>query len=189
MVDHRHPGGVQVVGRSGSASPGDAVGLLDERDADPFRARDACHRYQIWGSHSSSGSMTEDKRGARLVGGIQMDVRPTVRGVHFEDRHAGDAGRLDPFVSASVAAPAFASAPLLRATCVRFEICTAKAYERPAPSMTISLDWGMRLARQGAISRSFVASVCDLRSCNERFLRDTINARTAARGVCGAPWR
>ena len=95
-------------GRSGSASPGDAVGLLDERDADPFRARDARHRHQISGSHPSSGSMTEDQRGSRLVSGIQMDVRPTVRGVHFEHRHPGDAGRLDPFVSASVTASAFA---------------------------------------------------------------------------------
>jgi len=31
--------------------------------------------------------MTEDQRGARLVRGIQMDVRPTVWGVHFEDCH------------------------------------------------------------------------------------------------------
>ena len=108
MVDHRHPGGVQLVRWSGSASPGDAVGLLDERDAQPFRARDARDRDEIKRSYSSSGSMTEDQRGARLVGGIQMDVRPTVRGVHFEDCHPGDAGRLDPFVPASVAAYAFA---------------------------------------------------------------------------------
>ena len=37
VIDHRRPGRVELARRSGRASPGHAVGLLDERDADPRR--------------------------------------------------------------------------------------------------------------------------------------------------------
>ena len=92
VVDHRRPGGVELACRSGSASSRDAVGLLDERDADPLRARYAGHRNQIWRRHSSGGAVTEDERGSWLIGGMQVNVRLTVRGVHFEHRHVCDTG-------------------------------------------------------------------------------------------------
>jgi len=62
--DHRPPGGVELARRSGRAAPGDAVGLLDERDADPHRASDPRHGHQVSRGHPSSGSVTEDKRGS-----------------------------------------------------------------------------------------------------------------------------
>jgi hypothetical protein len=43
--------------------------------------------------------MTEDQRGSWLVGRMQVGIRPTMRRVDFEDRHAGNARSLDPFVS------------------------------------------------------------------------------------------
>jgi hypothetical protein len=49
--------------------------------------------------------MTEDERGSWLIGGVQMDIRLTVRSVHLEHGHAGDAGRLDPFVSEQARLP------------------------------------------------------------------------------------
>jgi len=32
--------------------------------------------------------VTQDERGSWLIGGVKMDVRPTVRSVYFEHRHA-----------------------------------------------------------------------------------------------------
>jgi len=93
MLDHRGPDRVELPGRSGSASPGDAVRLLDECDADPFRARDLRHRYQIPRRHPSGGSMTENQRGPRLIGGVQVGVRAAMGRVHLELPHTVDAGR------------------------------------------------------------------------------------------------
>ena len=71
-LDHGYPGGVELVRRSRRASPGDAVGLLDERDADAFRARDVGRRDQVARRHPSAGAMTENERGDRLTGGMQV---------------------------------------------------------------------------------------------------------------------
>jgi hypothetical protein len=46
-VDHSRPGGVELASRSWRPPPGDAVGLLDERDAHPFRTRDLRHGDQV----------------------------------------------------------------------------------------------------------------------------------------------
>jgi hypothetical protein len=86
VFDDRGPGGVELARWSGGASPGDAIGLLDQRDADPFRPRDVRRRHKVSRSHPSTGSVTEDQRRPRLIGRMQVGVRLTMRGVHFEDR-------------------------------------------------------------------------------------------------------
>ena len=92
VVDHGRPGGVELARRSRSASTGDAVGLLDERDADPFRARDPGHRHEVRCGHASTGSVTEDQRGPWPIGDMQVGVRLAMRGVDFHHRHAGNGG-------------------------------------------------------------------------------------------------
>jgi hypothetical protein len=76
------------VRRSGRASSRDAVGLLDERDADLLRACYLGHHDQIWRRHSSSGAVTENERGSGLIGGMHVHVRLTVWRVYFEHCHA-----------------------------------------------------------------------------------------------------
>ena len=90
VVDNCRPSNVELARRSGAAPSGDFVGLLDERDADPLRARDGRHRHQVSRSHPAGGPMTEDKRGSGLIGSVQVGLRQTVRGVYFERRHAED---------------------------------------------------------------------------------------------------
>ena len=88
--DHCRPSNVELARRSGAAPSGDFVGLLDERDADPLRARDGRHRNQVSRSHPAGGPMTEDKRGSRSIGSVQVGLRQTVRSVYLERRHADD---------------------------------------------------------------------------------------------------
>ena len=87
VADHYRPGSVELARRSGRASPGDAVRLLDERDGDSFRARGVRHRHQVSRGHPSNGSVTEDQRGHWLIGEMQVGVGSTMRGVHYEHRH------------------------------------------------------------------------------------------------------
>ena len=90
MVDHCRPSNLELARRSGTAPSGDFVGLFDERNADPLRARDDRHRHQISRSHPAGGPMTENKRGSGFIGSVQVGLRHTVRGVYFERRHADD---------------------------------------------------------------------------------------------------
>ena len=86
VVDHRRPGGVELACRSGSPSPGYAVGLLDERDVQPYRSRYVRHRNQVPRSHPSPGPVPEHQGGAWLTDWMEVDNRPAVRSVHFESR-------------------------------------------------------------------------------------------------------
>jgi hypothetical protein len=88
VVDHGRPRSVELSRRRGRAAPGDAVGLLDEGDIEPFRARDIGGRDEVSRGHASAGTVTEHQRGARLVGPMEMDARPTVRSVELEACHA-----------------------------------------------------------------------------------------------------
>jgi hypothetical protein len=90
VIDNCRPSNVELARRSGAAPSGDFVGLLDERDADLLRVRDGRHRHQVSRSHAAGGPMTEDKRGSRSIGSVQVGLRQTVRGVYFERRHADD---------------------------------------------------------------------------------------------------
>jgi hypothetical protein len=90
VFDDCRPSNVELARRSGAAPSRDSVGLLDERDADPLRAGDGRHRRQVSRSHPAGGPMTEDKRGSRSIGSVQVGLRQTARGVYFERRHADD---------------------------------------------------------------------------------------------------
>ena len=86
LIDDRGPRGLELSRRSRSTTPGDAVRLLDERDAEPFRDRDFRGGDEVRRGHPATGSMAEDERGPRLHRGMQMCVRRPVRG--FEDYDA-----------------------------------------------------------------------------------------------------
>jgi hypothetical protein len=68
VSDDRRPGRIELVRRSGRASPSDPVGLFDERDTDPLRQRHARHGHQISRGHSTGGSMAEDEETPWLIG-------------------------------------------------------------------------------------------------------------------------
>jgi 5'-3' exonuclease len=90
VIDDRRPGDVELARGRGRAAPGNAVGLLDERDADALRTGDVRHRHQVSGIDPSTGAVAEDQGGAWLIGEVQVDVRPTMRRLHFEHRHGPD---------------------------------------------------------------------------------------------------
>jgi hypothetical protein len=58
VLDDRDPGGVELVHGRRGASPGDPVGLLHERDGQPFRPSDFRNRHEVWRSHTASRAMT-----------------------------------------------------------------------------------------------------------------------------------
>ena len=78
LVDHVDPGGVELVSGSRRAPAGDAVGLLDERDADADCERGSRRGEQIRGAHSAAGPMPEHERGARRLSRMQVHVRLSV---------------------------------------------------------------------------------------------------------------
>ena len=64
VLDHRDPGRVELVRRRRRAPAGDAVGLLDERDAEAERQRRARRRDQVAGVDAAAGAVTEHERAA-----------------------------------------------------------------------------------------------------------------------------
>ena len=78
LVDHVDPGGVELVSGSRRAPAGDAVGLLDERDADADCERGSRRGEQIRGAHSAAGPVPEHERGARRLRRMQVHVRLSV---------------------------------------------------------------------------------------------------------------
>lgn len=86
LSDHRGPRGFELPYRSRGTAPGDAVRLLDERDAEPFRDCDLRGGDEVRRGHPATGSMAEDERAPRLHRRMQMCVRRPVRG--FEDYDA-----------------------------------------------------------------------------------------------------
>ena len=86
MLDDRGPGSVELVRGGRRASPGDAVGLLDESDAEPRGERDAGRRREVAGAHPSPGSMTQDESRGRRSGLVQVDPRRTVRRLDLDRR-------------------------------------------------------------------------------------------------------
>ena len=91
VVDDRRPGGIELVCRCRRTSPRDAIGLLDERDADPHRERRIRGRNQVPGGHAPARTMTKHERGSGFFGGMQVRVRRAVRRVEFENRHVSSA--------------------------------------------------------------------------------------------------
>ena len=79
MLEHRGPGGVELVCWSGGATTGDAVGLLDKRDAHILWERGIGRRHQISRLDPSPGAVAENQGGSRAVGRMQVRPRRAVR--------------------------------------------------------------------------------------------------------------
>ena len=88
MIDHRDPGDVELARRYGGAPTGDAVGLFDERDADPLGAGGGRGSGQVSRGHAAAGAVTEHEGGSRLVRRLEVDACAAVRGLELEDRQA-----------------------------------------------------------------------------------------------------
>jgi len=72
LVHHGDPGRIELGRRSRSATPRDAVGLLDERDGDPFGQRGLGRRDEVGRAHSSPGAVPEDEQRARILRLVQV---------------------------------------------------------------------------------------------------------------------
>ena len=88
VVDDRRPRGVELPRRGRRASPGDAIRLLDEHDAEAFLERRVLRSDQVPRRHASPGTVAEHQRGARLFHGMQVRACWTVRSLDLERRHA-----------------------------------------------------------------------------------------------------
>ena len=82
--DGRKPRGVELTGRSGAASAGDQVGLLNERDADARVVCRAGGRNEVRGADATAGSVTEHERGARLVDWTEVCSRSPMGRLDFD---------------------------------------------------------------------------------------------------------
>jgi len=86
-LDDHDPSSVELWGTGGRASSGDAVGLLDERDADVLCSGRVRHRHEVRCPHSSGCAVAEDERCVRHFGRIQVGVRRAVGSVYLDRRH------------------------------------------------------------------------------------------------------
>ena len=87
MFDDRRPRGVELRRARRRAPAGDAVRLLDQRDADPFRPGGLRRCHEVGRLHAAGGSVTEHESTAGLVSGEQMNARRTMRSIDL-DCHA-----------------------------------------------------------------------------------------------------
>ena len=90
VFDRCQPSSVELARRRRAAAACDTVGLLDERDAHPFRSRNVGHRHQVWRSHPSPSPMAEDQGGSRFRRGMHVGSCQTVRRLELERGHSGD---------------------------------------------------------------------------------------------------
>ncbi len=90
LFDDGGPRGFELTRGSRGAPAGDAVRLLDERDADSLRARRIRHRDEVSRGYAAGCSVTEDQRGSRLLDRMQVSLRRAVRSIHVENRHRSD---------------------------------------------------------------------------------------------------
>jgi hypothetical protein len=101
VLDHGHPGRVELPGRGGGAPAGDTVGLLHEGDAHPLRERNIRRRHEVAGRHAAARSVPEDERPPWLLDSVEVDPCGTVRGVEVEQlrssrRHISSTDRMLP---------------------------------------------------------------------------------------------
>jgi hypothetical protein len=73
--DDGEPGSVERARRSGRAAARDAIGLLDERDAEAGRLRRGGCGHEVRRAHAAAGAVAEHERGSRRFDAVQMDVR------------------------------------------------------------------------------------------------------------------
>jgi len=84
VLDHCCPGLVEVWCWWRGSSTGDAVGLLDECDADPERAGGIGDCDEIGRRDAAAGSMAENQRPGGMFASMQVDSCRAVRCVHVE---------------------------------------------------------------------------------------------------------
>ena len=85
MLDDGRPRGVELARRRGRAAPGNALRLLDERDAQALGDRYVRGGRKVRRQHAAAGAVAQDQRSARSVYELQMGMRPAVRSVDLED--------------------------------------------------------------------------------------------------------
>jgi hypothetical protein len=90
VIDRCRPSSVELSRRRGTPAACDTVGLLDERDAHPFRSRNVGHRDEVCRSHASPSPVAEDQGGSRFSRGMHVRSRQTVRRIKLERGHPGD---------------------------------------------------------------------------------------------------
>ena len=78
LLDDRDPRGVELAGGRGRAPAGDAVGLLDERDAHAGAERRLGAATQVGRLHAAARAVAEHERGDRRVHRMQMRPRRAV---------------------------------------------------------------------------------------------------------------
>ena len=88
MRHSRDPGGIELLRRGGRAPTGDAVRLLDERDAEPFFVRCLCGRDEVGCLDTAARTMAEHDRSARLVHGVEIRPRRSVWSLDLEHQSA-----------------------------------------------------------------------------------------------------
>ena len=72
VLDDREPGRVELVRRRRASAPGDAVRLLDERDADAFGERRVGRGDEIARRHAAAGAVAEHECRACVLGVLRM---------------------------------------------------------------------------------------------------------------------
>ncbi len=77
--------------RCGSTPSFNAVGLLDEHDAQSRRMCGARRSYKVSRLYASARAVTENERGPRLSCVVQVRVRDAERRVDLERLHGDDA--------------------------------------------------------------------------------------------------
>jgi hypothetical protein len=88
--DDRDPSLVELRGAGWGAAACDAVGLLDQRDADLLRKGSLGRRHEIRGLHPSAGPVTEDERCSRRLCRMQVRAGRTPWSLDLEDLDARD---------------------------------------------------------------------------------------------------
>ena len=89
LVDDRDPGDVELARGRGRAASGDAIRLLDERDAHALGVRCVGRRDEVACSDAASGTVPEHEPGTWLVRRMQVDAGRPVRGLDVTHRGRG----------------------------------------------------------------------------------------------------
>ena len=87
-LDDLQPTRIEVGRRRGRAPAGNAIRLLDERNAEPDGERHVLRSDEILGGDSSTRAVAEDEDAARRIGVVEMRLRRAVSRVQHESGHA-----------------------------------------------------------------------------------------------------
>ncbi len=82
--EHSGPGRIELGRRSGRPPPGDPVGLLHQRDREPFLLGNSCDCHEIRRADASAGAVAEHKSRPCPGCEVEMDAGRTMRRVDLE---------------------------------------------------------------------------------------------------------